>query len=69
MCYETAQLAYQIYKEAKRLNASEEEVGELRDKWKKLNADATDFYHVSGFNHPRLTSFTREKRLLLMWSS
>ena len=64
MCYETAQLAYQIYKEAKRLNASEEEVGELRDKWKKLNADATDFYHVSGFSHPRLTSFTRKNDLL-----
>lgn len=60
MCYETAQLAYKIYKEAKRLNASDEEVEELHDKWKKLKGDAASYYHVSGFDHPKLTSFTRE---------
>lgn len=60
MCYETAQLAYNIYKEAKRLNASEEEVNELRDKWKRLKGFSSDFYHVSGFSHPKLLSFSKE---------
>ena len=60
MCYETAQLVFKIYKEAKRLNASKEEVDELREKWKRLKGDVTDHYHVSGFSHPPLTAFTRE---------
>ena len=60
MCYETAQLTYRIYKEAKRLDASKEEIVELYDKYKKLGDNAIDYYHSNGFSHPELISFTRE---------
>lgn len=54
MCYETAQLAYRIYRDAKRLGASPEEVEALRLKWEKLKSKHPEFYHVKGFDHPEL---------------
>lgn len=54
MCYETAQLAYRIYREAKRLGASPEEVEALRLKWEKLKEKHPEYYHVKGFDHPDL---------------
>ncbi len=58
MCYDTAQLAYRIYKDAKRLNASDDEIKSLYDKWKKLKGEEVNYYHVNGFDHPKLLCFT-----------
>lgn len=60
MCYETAQLTYRIYKEAKRLNASEQEIEALYEKYKKMGNDPMNLYHVNGFSHPKMLSFTKE---------
>lgn len=64
MCYESSQLAYRIYRDAKRLGASEEELDELRKRWHDLENDRPQFYHVSGFNHPDLLGFTRKNQSL-----
>ena len=61
MCYETAQLVYNIYKEAKRSGASEEEILELRTKWERLKNGGLKFYHVSGFTHPKLAAFSSKE--------
>ena len=66
MCYDTAQLAYRIYKEAKRLNASDVEVDALYKKWKLLDGPSMNYYHASGFNHPNLVAFIREKAKIIL---
>lgn len=60
MCYESSQLAYRIYRDAKRLGASDEELEALRKRWHDLENDRPQFYHVSGFNHPELLGFTHK---------
>ena len=61
MCYDTAQLAYRIYKEAIRLKASPDEIEELRKRWKKLAGDdEPDVFHASGYQHPKLAVFESE---------
>ncbi len=59
MCYDTAQLAYRIYKDALRLKASPEEIEYLKQKWERLKTDQPDFYHANGFEHPELLVFTK----------
>lgn len=59
MCYETAQLAYRIYKEAERIGADHEEVERLRKKWERLKERHPEFYHVKGFDHPDLAVLTK----------
>lgn len=61
MCYDTAQLAYRIYRDAIRLKASPEEIEYLKQKWEKLRDDKVEFYHVSGFDHPELAVFTKQE--------
>lgn len=61
MCYTSSQLAFRIYKDAKRLGASEEELAKLYNRWKeieKLDSSEHNNYAVSGFNHPKLIVFT-----------
>lgn len=57
MCYEASQLAYRIYKDAERLGASKEELEVLKKKWHELERDRPQFYHVSGYEHPKLIGF------------
>jgi putative SOS response-associated peptidase YedK len=59
MCYDTAQLAYKIYKDAVRLKGSPEEIEYLKDKWKRLREGYPDFHHASGFQHPELLVFSK----------
>ena len=60
MCYDTAQLAYRIYRDAIRLRASPEEIEFLKQKWEKLRDDKIEFYHVSGFDHPEMALFVKK---------
>ncbi len=57
MCYDAAQLAFRVYKEAVRLNASKEEIDRLRSKWEQLEKVHSNYYHVSGFQHPKLLAY------------
>lgn len=57
MCYDAAQLAFRVYKEAIRLNASKEEIDLLKEKWEKLEKAHSNYYHVSGFQHPKLLTY------------
>lgn len=57
MCYDAAQLAFRVYKEAVRLNASKEEIDRLRTKWEKLEKVHSNYYHVNGFQHPKLLAY------------
>lgn len=57
MCYDAAQLAFRVYKEAVRLNASKEEIDRLREKWEKLEEAHSNYYHVNGFQHPKLLAY------------
>lgn len=58
MCYDIAQLALRIFKDAKRSGASDDELKELEDKWKKLEPTFQGHYHASGYNHPELVAIT-----------
>lgn len=64
MCYDTAQLAFKIYKEAIRLKASPDEIQALKEKWEKLKGDDVELYHASGFDHPKLAAFTHDNQAL-----
>jgi putative SOS response-associated peptidase YedK len=66
MCYDTAQLAYRIYKDAIRMKASLEEVEALKSKWEELKQDQPNHYHASGFDHPELILFEKNKEGLDM---
>jgi len=59
MCYESAQLAERIYRDAIRSGASEEELEYLRRNWeeKKRQKPSSKYYHVNGFDHPELVAF------------
>ncbi|GAB5417660.1 MAG: hypothetical protein Crog4KO_26460 [Crocinitomicaceae bacterium] len=59
MCYESAQLAERIYRDAIRTGASEEELAYLKRNWeeKKRHKPGASYYHVSGFEHPELLAF------------
>lgn len=57
MCYEASQLAFRIYKDAKRSGASEEEIEILKKKWELLKNDHVGLYHAHGFQHPKLALF------------
>ncbi|MCR9173857.1 MAG: SOS response-associated peptidase [bacterium] len=62
MCYESAQLAERIYRDAVRAGASEEELDYLRRNWeeKKRHKPTSKYYHVSGFEHPDLVAFYKK---------
>lgn len=60
MCYDTAQLAYRIYRDAVRLKASPEEIEALKKKWEHLKTDQPDFFHANGFDHPELLVFLKK---------
>jgi putative SOS response-associated peptidase YedK len=66
MCYDTAQLAERIYRDAVRAGASEEELEYLKRNWeeKKRGQSESKYYHVSGFDHPNLLAFHKENGLL-----
>ena len=64
MCYDTAQLAYRIYRDAIRLKASATEVDFLKKKWDRLKEGQPDYYHANGFDHPELIVFTKEDKKL-----
>lgn len=57
MCYDAAQLAFRVYKEAVRLNASKEEIDRLRSKWEQLEKVHSNYYHTNGFQHPKLLAY------------
>lgn len=57
MCYDAAQLAFRVYKEAVRLKASPEEIDELRKKWEELEQHHINYYHAAGFAHPKLLAY------------
>ncbi len=61
MCYDTAQLAYRIYRDAVRLKASPEEIDALKKKWEELKEDQPDFHHANGFDHPELIIFQKKE--------
>jgi len=61
MCFETSQLAYRIYQEAKRIGASVDEIERLRKQWEKLKDGGIEFHHVSGFSHPELVVFKKKE--------
>ena len=59
MCYDISQLALKMYKEAKRLNASPEEIEYLKQRWEELSKGGNpNMYHASGFQHPEMAVFT-----------
>lgn len=60
MCYDVAQLAFRIYKDARRAGASEAELNDLYDKWKLLQQTQENYYHASGFIHPSLFTYSIE---------
>ena len=62
MCYESAQLAERIYRDAIRAGVSAEELEYLRKNWekKKRRHPESKYYHVSGFDHPELVAFHKE---------
>jgi len=65
MCYESAQLAERIYRDAIRSGASDEELEYLRKNWEeKKRKPASKFYHVSGFDHPDLVAFEKADKKL-----
>jgi putative SOS response-associated peptidase YedK len=57
MCYEAAQLAFRIYKDAKRSGASSEELKILKKKWGILKEIHVGLFHAHGFQHPKLALF------------
>ncbi len=59
MCYESAQLAERIYRDAIRSGASKEELDYLKRNWeeKKRHKPSASYYHVGGFDHPELVAF------------
>ena len=61
MCYDAAQLAFRVCKEAVRLEASKEEINRLRERWKQLEKVHTNYYHISGFQHPKLLAYHLDK--------
>lgn len=60
MCYETSQLAEKLYREAIRLGASSSEIDRLKLRWDQLKAEHGNYYHASGFNHPKLAVICAE---------
>ncbi len=66
MCYESAQLAERIYRDAIRAGASEEELEYLRRNWeeKKRHSPNAKYYHVNGFDHPELVAFYKKENRL-----
>lgn len=64
MCYDAAQLAHRIYKDAVRLKASPAELDYLKEKWERLKITTPDLYHANGFQHPELVLFTKENKHL-----
>lgn len=62
MCYESAQLAERIYRDAVRAGATQEELEYLRKNWeeKKRHKPPNKYYHVSGFEHPELVAFYKK---------
>lgn len=63
MCYESAQLAERIYRDAIRAGASEEELEYLKKNWeeKKKHKPSNKYYHVSGFEHPELVALYKNE--------
>ncbi len=62
MCYDTAQLAYRIYRDAVRTQADPEEIKDLFLKWQELEKNnPVQHFHASGFNHPKLVAFDRKE--------
>ena len=59
MCYDTAQLAYKIYKDAVRLKGTPEEIEYLKDKWKRLKEGYPELHHASAFQHPEMLVFSK----------
>lgn len=68
MCYDTAQLAERIYRDALRAGASKEELDYLRKNWeeKKKSKPQNKYYHVNGFQHPNLLAFQRREDRLIV---
>lgn len=62
MCYESAQLAERIYRDAVRSGATQEELAYLKRNWeeKKRHKPSSKYYHVNGFEHPELVAFHRQ---------
>lgn len=60
MCYETSQLAEKLYREAIRIGASSSEIYRLKLRWDQLKAEHGNYYHASGFNHPKLAVICSE---------
>ena len=60
MCYEASQLAFRIYKDAKRSGATQEELEILKKKWELLKDKHVGMFHAHGFQHPRLAFFERQ---------
>ena len=60
MCYETSQLAEKLYREAIRIGASADEIDQLKLNWEQLKAEHANFYHTSGFLHPKLALFSHK---------
>lgn len=66
MCYESAQLAERLYKDAVRAGASKEELEYLKRNWeeKKRKKPQSKYYHANGFDHPELIAFHRQNGTL-----
>lgn len=66
MCYESAQLAERIYRDALRTGASMEELEYLKRNWeeKKHHKTSSKYYHVNGFEHPELVAFHKQNGTL-----
>lgn len=64
MCYNAVQLALKIYKDAKKMNASDEEIKKLKENWEELQRQDKEMYLASGFKHDQLFTYNMENHAL-----
>lgn len=67
MCYDLAQLAQRAYKAAIRENAPADVVEHYKREYEKFLPETHQFYHVSGFSHPRLLTIHKDGLALDTW--
>ena len=67
MCYDLSQIAERAYRAAIRDNAPADVIEHYRKEYEKYRSDVEDYYHVSGFNHPKLLIVNKDGLQLNTW--
>lgn len=67
MCYDLSQIAQRAYIAAIRDNASPDVIEHYRKEYEKYKSDIVDYYHTSGFQHPKLLTFNKKGLNLSIW--